>query len=175
MKYGGKHQRSFEEYHAIPDGWDVSSIGKAYASLRGKFDILPVHVPDDRDPWFKYRQTLYNISDGVRSNDTAYVELAVRFIELHFIGSYAGYIRSLLARRLKHTTLTDEQKVRLSSHFIGLLRRGDRCDEFIDYLGLWRAIAAPNDIDRVAQLAREKSPPQSEFLITVINKLKYMK
>jgi hypothetical protein len=172
MTYGGKHQRSFEKYHAIPDGWDVSSIENAYRFLHGAFDIRPLQVPEVSDPWLKYRQTLYNIADGVRANDPACVELAVRFIELHFIGSYAGYIRSLLARRLKHADLAETQKTRLSTHFVGLLRRGERCNEFTDYLRLWRYIAKPRDIDQVKQLACENSTEHPEFLIAVVNKLK---
>ena len=172
MTFGGKHKRSFEEYHAVPDGWDAASLASAHATLHGKFDIRPTQIPDTWDPWLKYRQTLYNVANGVRSNDVACVELAVRFIEFHFIGSYAGFIRSRKARRLKHSPLTDKQQERLSDHFLGPLRQGERCHEFSDYLSLWRSIATPGDLAQVEQLARDNTRQHAEFLVYVLTKLR---
>jgi len=168
MNYGGHHKLSFEEYHAIPGGWDEASIESAHKALGGKFDIHPTQVPDAYHPWLKYRQILYNIANGVRGNDAACVELAVRFIELHFMGSYAGYVRALLARRLKHAHLTDEQRERLNSHFIGLLQRHEHCHEFRDYLKLWGCISMPADITRVEQLAQANTVHSNDFIKQVL-------
>lgn len=115
-------------------------------------EIQPVQIPATRNEWFKYRQVLYNVADGVRANDAACVELAVRFIQLHFIGSYAGFIRSRMARRLKHVSLTPEQRQRLHDHFFDLVVRDERTQEFRHYLALWRQFISDDQRNSIVRL-----------------------
>ncbi len=135
-----------EVYHGVPKGWYATDILAEHARLGGKYDIsgpeatepgAPSWMPD-RKAWLQYRQTLYRVADGVRMNDPACVELAIRYIELRYIGSYSGFVRSLLSRRLKHASLTPQQMERLHRHFRELLLGGERSVEFNDYFKLWR-------------------------------------
>jgi len=137
-----------EVYHGVPKGWYARDILAEHAHLGGKYDIsgpeatepgAPSWMPE-RKAWLQYRQTLYRVADGVRMNDSACVELAIRYIELRYIGSYSGFVRSLLSRRLKHASLTPHQRERLHHHFRDLLLSGERSIEFNDYFKLWRLI-----------------------------------
>jgi hypothetical protein len=166
VSYGGRHQRSSEEYHAIPTGWDAASVVAEHAALTGTHPIEPVQVPEAYDAWVKYRRVLYNIADGVRTDDPACVELAARFIELHFIGSYAGFLGSLLARRLKHATLASDQRQRLHAHFSRLVVIGERTQEFKDYLGLWRMLLSEADREALrSQVEHAKGSEVAEWLM----------
>lgn len=130
-----------EIYHGVPKGWHASETIAEHARLGG---VFPLETPDVVKPgapaWLQYRATLYRMADGVRENDPACVELAVRYIELRHIGSYSGFVRSLLSRRLKHAALSTSQAGRLHEHFLSLVLSGERTEEFRHYLALWRRI-----------------------------------
>ena len=164
-----RHGKSFEEYHSVPEGWDQESVLAAHEALHGTFDLQPMLVPQNYDPWLKYRGALYAIAEGVSSGDRASAELAVRFIELQFVGSYAGFVRELLARRLKHVELTQEQRQRLSAHFLSLLETGVHCQEFHEYLGLWRQFISEAELARVEQLVARRA--ESRFGSKVLSRL----
>lgn len=149
-----------EIYHGVPKGWHADEVFAEHRRLRGFFDLqgpeatepgAPSWLPD-RYEWLQYRQALYRLADGVRAKDPACVELAIRYIELRYIGSYSGYARARLARALKHAVLTNEQRTRLHSHFRSLFLRREVTDEFTEYFRLWRRII---DGQELAQLLSE--------------------
>ncbi|MCR9243473.1 MAG: hypothetical protein NXI31_00470 [bacterium] len=146
-------------WHGVPAGWRAEEIRAEHRRLHGTFDIggpeatepgAPDWLPD-RHAWLQYRATLYRVADGVTADDAACVELAIRFLELHHIGSYGGYVRSKFARRLKHVELTAAQRSRLHEHFSRLLARGERVYEFVDYLPLWRQVATREQWQQVRE------------------------
>ena len=135
-----------EVYHGVPEGWYAKDILAEHIKLGGTFDIggpeatepcAPSWMPE-RKAWLQYRATLYRIGDGLTANDSACVELAVRYIELRHIGSYSGYIRSHLSRRLKHVQLSADHERRLHEHFSALVLNGERTEEYRNYIKLWR-------------------------------------
>jgi hypothetical protein len=135
-----------EVYHGVPEGWYASDILAEHARLGGNYDIggpeatepgAPSWMPE-RKAWLQYRETLYRVADGVSANDSACIELAIRYIELRHIGSYSGFVRSLLSRRLKHVHLSPQQQERLHRHFSALVLAGEHTEEFRDYFKLWR-------------------------------------
>jgi hypothetical protein len=145
-----------EVYHGVPKGWYADDILAEHARLGGTYDLdgpeatepgAPGWLPE-RHAWLQYREMLRRIADGVRAGDAACVELAVRYIELRYIGSYSGHLRSLLSRSLKHASLTDEQKTRLHAHFSDLVIREERTHEFREYLRLWRTILTKTQLER---------------------------
>jgi hypothetical protein len=154
---GGKYRVPWDRYHAIPEGWDAPSLEKLHRRLGGEHSILPRPLWLQDSDWSTYRASLYLIADGVRDRCAPCGELAVRYIELRYIGSYSGFVRSLLARRLKHGELTLEQRRRLSAHFLHMLTTGDRCDEFRDYVSLWYWAITPEDLQSVRTLAAENN------------------
>lgn len=137
-----------EIYHGVPKGWAAREIVAAHAGMRGTFSIegpeatepgAPSWMPE-RYEWLQYRATLYRVADGVRAGDTACVELAIRYIELGYIGSYSGYIRAKLARRLVAAAIDERQKVRLNDHFFRLVTSRNYSEEFSQYVRLWKNI-----------------------------------
>ncbi len=141
-------QIPLEVYHGVPNGWYAAAIIAEHARLGGKYSIsgpdaaepgAPTWMPE-RKAWLQYRETLYRIADGVKANDPACIELAIRYIGLRYIGSYSGFVRTKLSRRLKHVSLTSQQKIRLHLHFRDLVLSGERTIEFRDYFKLWRLI-----------------------------------
>jgi len=153
-------------YHGVPPGWYASQIIDEHRRLGGKFDLTgpeatepgaPSWLPE-RHEWLQYRQTLYRVADGIAHQDDACAELAIRYIELRYIGSYSGYIRSKLYRRLKQASLSSSQKSRLDNHFLSLAIAGVRTTEFKDYVGLWRQIVdSPSLPSRLAELAQQEN------------------
>jgi hypothetical protein len=163
MGWGGKYQRTHDEYRAIPQGWDAESLLAEHRRLNGRGSIELGASMADLSPHRRYLRTMYYIAEKLETGDLASIELAVRYIELHYIGSYAGYIRALLARRLKHAPLSREQRARLARHFYGLLKTEERCGEFSVYISLWRRIIAPGEILAVKSLVDERGPQDKAF------------
>ena len=151
-----------EKYREVPEGWHVEELIETYARLGGRLSIridgfresIPQACSQAWKDWLCYRNMLYRISDGVKAGDPACIELAVRYIELQYIGSYAGYLRARFSRNLKHAVLTVEQKMRLHWHFSDLLWRRKNTFEHKAYLGLWRCIITPVQLTRLVAKIR---------------------
>ncbi|MBC7857883.1 MAG: hypothetical protein H7Z39_03720, partial [Burkholderiaceae bacterium] len=150
ITYGGRFRVTLETYHGVPNGWSKAELLAAHRTQRGSFSIetqeatepgAPAWLPDRRN-WLQYRATLYLIAEGARANDAACIELAVRYIELRYIGSYSGFIRARLARGLKNSDLTDRQKERLNRVFLSMVEHRDYTEEFNEYVKLWQRIVS---------------------------------
>lgn len=169
ITYGGRFKVSLETYHGVPAGWSKTKLIATHRALGGVFMITspeatepgaPSWLPD-RKNWLQYRATLYKIAKGVRAKDPACIELAVRYIELRYIGSYSGYIRTRLARGLKHASLSAEQKERLDRVFLSMVKSRDYTCEFREYVKVWQRIASPEAIEFIRSLAA-KHPPDNQ-------------
>ena len=146
------HTESLENYHGVPEGWSKKEILGEYANLDGQFSIdgpdatepgAPAFLPD-RFSWLQYRETLRRIGDGVRENDHGCIELAIRYIELNYFGSYSGYICARLARTLKNKEISTSQKNRLrESH----RRRIDSKECFEEFSEIKKLIENINEKD----------------------------
>ena len=154
---GGRYRVPLDVYHGVPTGWTASQILDEHQTLGGTFDLTgpratepgaPAWLPD-RDIWLQYRAMLYRVAEGVRTNDPACVELAVRYIELRYIGSYSGFVRARLSRTLKRASLTKGQKARLVAHFLQLIENGERTQEFREYLRLWRKLLVESELAEI--------------------------
>jgi hypothetical protein len=153
-------------YHGVPRGWGAKQIVAEHARLGGTFDLTgpeatepgaPAWLPE-RYSWLQYRQMLRRVGEGIFQGDAACVEIAVRYIVLRYIGSYSGFLPQMLARRLKHATLNEDQRRRLCSHFAQLVIDGERTDEFREYAKLWRKIATTEEVQRlIAELRRDSN------------------
>lgn len=141
-----------EQYHGVPAGWSKEEIIEQHRKLGGTFLIdgndatepgAPGFLPD-RYNWLQYRQTLYRVCNGVRENDEACIELAIRYIELNYMGSYSGFIREKLARTLKNVALSTSAAQRLIEHFETLVKEKKCYQEFAEYKKLLNKINAGN-------------------------------
>lgn len=160
LRFGGRFQLKIHEYHRVPAPWGRDDLLRLHAALGGTFPLATTprrtDVPRPERLW-------YNLADGVRAGDAACVELAVRFIEEQFVVSYSGYARARLARALRHAALSPSQKRRLSRHFHELLTRGERFDEFREYIRVWRVIADEDDRANVRAFVRQHLVEDSSF------------
>lgn len=128
-------------YHGIPKGWNEAEIINSYHKLGGLniSDLPEVSEPGapswlpDRKNWLQYRAAIQEIAELVQVGDLAAIELAVRYIELNYFGSYSGYLRGLLARRLKQQDISENQARRLVSHFRNLIEQNQCFLEFREY------------------------------------------
>ena len=148
MNIKSSHTIPLEKYHGVPDGWSKDALVAEHQRLGGKFSIdgedasepgAPAFLPD-RYNWLQYRETLYRVCDGVRENDDACIELAIKYIELNYIGSYSGFIREKLARALKSVSLSSAHAERLENHFEDLIRKNECFEEFGGYKKLLKKI-----------------------------------
>jgi hypothetical protein len=148
MNLKNSHTIPLEQYHGVPDGWSKDELVTEHRRLGGNFSIegedatepgAPAFLPD-RYNWLQYRETLYRVCDGVRENDDACIELAIKYIELNYIGSYSGFIREKLARALKSVSLSFAHKQRLKIHFEDLIRKNECFEEFGEYKKLLKKI-----------------------------------
>jgi hypothetical protein len=153
-----------EVYHGVPKGWHANEVLAEQRRLNGTFDLqgpeatepgAPIWLPE-RHAWLQYRATLYRVAAGVRANDPACVELAIRYIELRYIGSYSGYIRARLARALKLAKLSEAQRARLHAHFRSLHLRREWSGEFAEYFRLWRRLIRRPELEQLLSELREQ-------------------
>jgi hypothetical protein len=163
-RWGGKHDLTFEEYHSVPQGWQPPAVIETHRALGGTFDVAssPRAAIDSRGR-SDYRALWYNIADGIRAGDAACAEIAIRFIEEHLIVSYSGFARARLARALKGAKLSAPQKKRLSAHFLLLLEKGDKCEEFSEYLRLWPGVIDEADRERARAAFAKLGYAQTPF------------
>jgi hypothetical protein len=89
-------------------------------------------------------------------HDFACVELAVRYIELRYIGSYSGFIRARLARALKNADISEGQRSRLNRHFSALFHRGEWSQEWRQYFRLWRRIIREQELEALIKALNNK-------------------
>lgn len=167
-RWGGKHELTFEQYHAVPERWAAMGIARQLEALGGTFD-LGYSTANPEPPGVRaHRSMWYRLSDGVRAGDSGCIEIAVRFIEDRFISSYSGFARARLARALKHVPLSPAQRARLSGHFLDLLESGDKSDEFTEYLRLWPRIISAEHRERAQRCAESIALSSPRFARRVV-------
>lgn len=130
-----------EIYHGVPKGWSRSELVALHESLGGIFPIAAVEATEpgapswmpDRYNWLQYRETLRGIAKGIKAGEPASIELAIRYIELNYFGSYSGFLRARFARLLKSQNLSKKQITRLKKHFEFLIKNKKCFEEFKEY------------------------------------------
>ncbi|MBD2018122.1 hypothetical protein H6F96_29680 [Microcoleus sp. FACHB-53] len=85
-----------------------------------------------------------NLADRLGLNDPDAVESCIKFIESNTKGVGHGRARALMCRRLKHCTLTPQQRVRLVRYVIDRLHTGDFAQQFKDQLRLALFLDSPS-------------------------------
>ncbi len=148
MKYRTSENTPLEVYHGVPDGWSKSDVINEHKKLGG---VVSIDGPDATEPgsppwfpcrfeWLQYRETIRRICDGVSAGDKACIELAIRYIELDYLGSYSGFLRARLSRLLRKQELSPNQRLRLMSHICNLFQRKQFLNEAREYNKLLKRI-----------------------------------
>lgn len=138
-----------EIYHGVPNGWSRLELVALHKSLGGVFPIASIEATEpgapswlpDRYNWLQYRETLRGIAKGMKTGEPACIELAIRYIELNYFGSYSGFIRARFARLLKSQNLSKTQISRLNNHFAFLIKNKQCFEEFMEYNKLRKKIS----------------------------------
>ncbi len=79
---------------------------------------------------------LHALCDRLLTDDPAAVKECIRFIEAETFGLWHGRARAMMARRLKHCTLTAAQRERLVKAMLGRFVSGRFSEQFKDQLRL---------------------------------------
>jgi len=148
MSHKDSNSIPLEIYHGVPVGWSKAEIIEVHKSLGGAFTLdgeeaVEPGAPDflpDRYNWLQYRETLYRVCEGVRQRDEACIEIAVRYIELDFMGSYSGFIREKMSRALKSIPLLADHSSRLKIRFRTLIEMDECLEEFSEYKKLLKKL-----------------------------------
>jgi hypothetical protein len=153
LKFRVKHLKKSSNtplavYHGVPSGWDKEDIVQTYHELNGARRFNPPEATEpgapswmvDRYNWLQYRSALREIAKGLKAKDPVCVELAIRYIELDYFGSYSGFLRERFARLLKNSKLTFQQARRLKRHIQFLRDNNQMLGEFREYAKLIKRI-----------------------------------
>lgn len=84
-----------------------------------------------------------NLTDKLLLNDPDAVETSIKFIESNSQDGGHGRVRALMCRRLKHCTLTPQQRTRLVRYVVERLGTGAFAQQFKDELRLILTLDAP--------------------------------
>lgn len=127
------------EYYKPPPEWRYDAIKERYERLAR---VLKVKAPLKIE--YRYSSDLMNvkyvlldISEGIKVNDAASIEIAADFIIAPVYFHYSGYIRTTMARRLKHPALSEAQRDRIVTGFLTIFESekfGRECGEFVKLL-----------------------------------------
>src|SRR4051794_8439284 len=77
---------------------------------------------------------LHDLADRLLVGDVDAVEQCVRFVEAETLGHWHGRARAMMARRLKHYSLTPQQQGRLVDAILERLASGRFSEQFKDQL-----------------------------------------
>ncbi|HEY0734663.1 MAG TPA: hypothetical protein VGD69_07130 [Herpetosiphonaceae bacterium] len=90
-----------------------------------------------------HKQELHQLADRLLSDEPEAIELCVAFIEADTPGTWHGRARAMMARRLKHCTLSPQQQTRLIEAILGRLVDGRFAEQFKDQIRLVLHLDAP--------------------------------
>ena len=148
MNHRFSQNTPLDRYHGLPEGWSKAELIAEHKKLGGTVSIeapaatepgAPTWLPC-RYAWLQYKSTLNQICAGVALGDKACIELAIRYIELNYFGSYSGYFRGRFARLLKNQPLSDSQIMRLVLHIRELTKNKQFYLESREYAKLLKRI-----------------------------------
>ena len=83
-----------------------------------------------------HKQELHQLADRLLRDEAEAIELCVAFIEADTPGNWHGRARAMMARRLKHCTLSKQQQARLIAAILGRLVGGRFAEQFKDQIRL---------------------------------------
>jgi len=141
--------------------WSVDQILKRYTEYASVFGITQ---PRELTPLSYSRgdcQWIYPVMDrvieGIEAGDLACAELGIEFIETNDSFAFGKVIKSSVARALRRTTITEEQKERIRRRVIEMLEAGYLPREFRQYAKLARKLGLREFLPRIRQLAQLSS------------------
>ncbi|MBV9787859.1 MAG: hypothetical protein JOZ51_06785 [Chloroflexi bacterium] len=83
-----------------------------------------------------HKEDLHQLADRLLGDEPEAIELCVAFIEADTRGNWHGRARAMMARRLKHCTLSTQQQTRLITAILGRFVSGNFAEQFKDQIRL---------------------------------------
>lgn len=84
--------------------------------------------------------TLSRLSDRIKHNDAAAIEICIGFVISPVMFCYSGYIRARMATRLKSADLTETQKHQIRKGLLKIFEAGDFNFEYNQFVKLLKHI-----------------------------------
>ena len=129
------------EYYNPPIPWNYETIVQRYTDNISKCDW---HRPVSFEALQSYseivrvKRALQLISEAIKENDPAAIELSIDFVLSPVYFHYSGYIRESMARRLRSCNLGEKQRKKLVSGIESLIKNSKKSYEFPEIKRLYK-------------------------------------
>lgn len=137
--------------------WSVDEVLKRYREYARVFgiteprELTPLAYSTGDSQW------IYPVMDcvieGIEAGDLGCAEVGIEFIQTNDSFAFGKILKSNVARALRRTTLTEEQKERIRRRVIEMLEAGYLPREFRQYAKLARKLGLREFLPRIKQLA----------------------
>ena len=141
--------------------WSVDAVLKRYVEYARGFGITE---PRELTPFTHSTcdsKWIYPVMDrvieGIEAGDLGCAELGIEFIQTNDSFAFGRIIKSNVARALRRTTLTEDQKERIRRRIVEMLETGYLPREFRQYAKLARKLGLREFQPRIRQLAEVTS------------------
>lgn len=144
-----------KEYYNPPDEWQYESVRKRYISIANclnvketiKTDFEETNNRSAPNDLSKLKNLLWALSDGIKKNDNACIEIAIQFVIAPVYFHYSGFIRATMARRLKSVELTTGQLQKLRLGLYSLFKNHQYGSELREFINLLRKVGLGEQAD----------------------------
>jgi len=141
--------------------WSVDEVLKRYTEYAHVFgisqprELTPLSSSTGDCQWIY--PVMDRVIEGIEAGDLGCAELGIEFIETNDSFAFGKIIKSNVARALRRTTITEEQKERIRRRVIEMLEAGYLPREFVQYAKLARKLGLREFLPRIRQLAQLSS------------------
>jgi len=142
--------------------WSVDEVLKRYAEYARRFnitqpaDLTPRTSSTDDGKWIW--PVMEHVIEAIEAGDSACAELGVEFIETSESFPFGMTLKSNVARALRRTPLTEEQKERIRRRVVEMLETEYLPREFVQYAKLARKLGLRDWLPRIKQLSTLGGP-----------------
>ena len=122
--------------------WSEMTVLQQFENLHSKnhshfeLNAEPVH----NKHFIHIPSIMPQVATGLLVNNYACIELSIEFIKDNIMESGSGYLRALMARRLKSCPLEERQASNLRRIFFTQLKNGKMHQEYKEYIKLFKKI-----------------------------------
>ena len=151
--------------YSYSEDWTLESIAKRLKSIKEEkhasltIDTLALIKQLYERAYFK-PSPIESISEGLKTGDKDFVELAIQFFEDDQIFHQSGRKKAKIARRLKHCNLTSIQKNRILDSLERRFLSGSFSDQYKDHLRLGMKLSP----ERMVEMALEGKKSKKQYI-----------
>ncbi len=141
--------------------WSVDEVLKRYMEYARIFgitqprELTPLTYSTGDSQWIY--PVMDRVVEGIEAGDLGCAELGIEFIQTNDSFAFGRIIKSNVARALRRTTLTEEQKERIRRRVIEMLEAAYLPREFRQYAKLARKFGLREFLPQIKQVAERSS------------------